>query len=79
MDRWEIESDSTLLPILDKAGGNPIDIVRDGEVVGQIVPNARHDRDNAQAAVRKLLSLRVDLKLAPGETISDLINEGRRY
>jgi antitoxin (DNA-binding transcriptional repressor) of toxin-antitoxin stability system len=79
MERWEIDSDSSLLPILEKAGGSAIDITRNGEVIGKIVPHAHHDRTAAQAAVSRMLSLKVDLRLSPGETIKDLINEGRKY
>jgi antitoxin (DNA-binding transcriptional repressor) of toxin-antitoxin stability system len=79
MERWEIDSDSSLLPIIEKAGSETIDVTRDGEVIAQIIPSPRHDRAAASAAVKKLLSLQIDLKLAPGETIKDLIVAGRKY
>ena len=79
MERWEIDPDSSLLPILDQAGDHPIDITRNGEVIGRILPSIPHNRSDARAAVEQLLALKIDLKLAPGETIKDLINEGRKY
>ena len=79
MERWEIDPDNSLLPILEQAGDQPIEIIRNGEVIGRILPSVPHNRSDAMAAVEQLLSLKIDLKLAPGETIKDLINEGRKY
>ena len=78
MERWEIYPDSSLLPLLEQAGNQPIDITHNGAVVGQIILKPGHDRNAAQVAMKELLAM-PGLKLAPGETIKDLINEGREW
>ena len=77
MERWEIDPDSSLLPLLEQAGDQPIDITRNGAIVGKIIPKPVHDRKAAQRAMEALLAM-PGLQLAPGETIKDLINEGRK-
>ena len=77
-DKWEIDSDSSLLPILQKSEGASIDIVSNGKVLGHITPSLRPNRAAAKAAMERLLALNINLNLEPGETIKDLINDGRK-
>ncbi len=52
--------------------------VFDGNPVAQIVPTEDARRERARLAAERLRAMLGTLKLAPGETIGDLINEGRR-
>ena len=78
-ETWEVDKDSTLLPLLENADVHSIAITRNGEVIGTVHPPRKDDPVAARAAMEKILSLNFNLNLAPGETIKDLINEGRKY
>ena len=78
-DKWEIDSGNQLLPVLENAAGAPIEVTRDGEVIATVTPKPKRDVAAARAAMERLLALKIDLKLAPGETIKDIINEGRKW
>ncbi|WP_375452668.1 hypothetical protein [uncultured Devosia sp.] len=78
-ERWEVERDSTLIPLLERAGTNPIEVTRNGEVVARIVPMPKRDIAKSRAAAAALRNLSAGLNLGPGLTIKDLINEGRKY
>ena len=77
-DKWEIDSGAPLLPVLENAEGAPIEVTRHGEVIATVTPKPKRDVASARKAMERLLSLRIDLKLAPGETIKDILNEGRK-
>ncbi|WEK05437.1 MAG: hypothetical protein P0Y65_04040 [Candidatus Devosia phytovorans] len=77
-DKWEIDSGNQLLPVLESADGGAVDITRNGEVIATVTPRPKRDVAKARKAMDDLLALSVDLKLEPGETIMDLINEGRK-
>ena len=77
-ETWEVDKDSTLLPLLEKADGHSIAITQNGEVIGKVVPTAKRDPEKAKAAMEAILALNLKLNLAPGETIMDWIREGRR-
>ncbi len=64
--------------IEDAIAGKPTVITKRGKPVAQIVPTEDARRERARLAVERLRSMRGVLELAPGETIRDLINEGRR-
>jgi prevent-host-death family protein len=63
----------------DAIAGKPTIITKRGKPVAKIVPAEEARRERARRAVEELRAMRGVLKLAPGETIRDLINEGRRY
>lgn len=78
-DKWEIDSGNALLPVLEHANGGSIQITREGEVIADVIPRPKPNEMTPRQAMEHLLSLKVDLGLKPGETIKDLINEGRKY
>lgn len=59
------------------AKGREVIITKHGQSIARLVPMEKPvDR---KALVARLLAFRGSLKLAPGETIKDLVNEGRKY
>jgi len=78
-EKWEIDSANALLPVLENSDGGTIEVTQNGEVIATVTPKPKRDVAKAQAAMEALLALKIDLKLEPGETIRDLINEGRKY
>ncbi len=61
----------------DAIAGKPTVITKRGKPVAQIVPTEDARRERARLAVKRIRALRGALKLGPGETIRDLIYEGR--
>jgi len=62
----------------DAVAGKTTVITKRGKPVAYLVPTEEARRERAQLAVERLRALRGALKLAPGETIRDLIYDGRR-
>jgi len=62
----------------DAVAGRTTVITKRGKPVAYLVPTAEARRKRAQLAVERLRELRGCLQLAPGETIRDLIYDGRR-
>jgi prevent-host-death family protein len=64
--------------IEDALAGKTTVITKRGKPVARIVPTEEGRRDRARLAAERIRAMRGALKLAPGETIRDLIYEGRR-
>ena len=64
--------------IEDAIAGKTTIITKRGKPVAQIIPTDEARRKRIAQAVERLRAMRGTLKLAPGETIRDLIDEGRR-
>jgi prevent-host-death family protein len=64
--------------IEDAIAGKTTVITKRGEPVAQLVPVPEARRKRAELALERLRAMRGVLKLAPGETIRDLIYAGRR-
>jgi prevent-host-death family protein len=64
--------------IEEAAAGRTTIITKRGSPIAKIVPIEEGRLERARFAVERLRAMRGALKLAPGETIRDLINEGRR-
>ena len=94
-EKWEVQPQSDLAELVDRvAHGESVELTLKGKTVARIVPavSAKDTPPNsealselgggnadAKAAMKKLVSLNFNLELAPGQTIKDLINEGRKY
>ena len=63
--------------IEDAVAGKTTVITKRGKPVAQISPVSDARRERTTLAVARLRAMRGVLKLAPGETIRDLIYEGR--
>lgn len=59
--------------------GEEVTITRHGRAVARLVPITRHDEARIAAAIAELRELRRQVRLAPGESVRGLIDEGRRY
>jgi len=71
------EAKQKLSQLVDEAGrGQRIGITRHGVLKAVLVPAPQTPRRSLDEI---FASLRGRLKLAPGETVKDLIQEGRRY
>lgn len=82
MDDRTLEATDALEPLLEMIqGGETVVITRDGKAIATVTPQPPVDRALALAAAERIRQRRkgVTLGLAPGETIKDLINEGRKY
>lgn len=77
-EKWEIDSANALLPVLENSDGGTIEVTQNGEVIATVTPKPKRDVAKARAAMERMLSRQINLNLAPGETIMDLINEGRK-
>lgn len=65
--------------LIDNAiAGKATIITKRGKAVAQIVPMPDARQKRATLAVERLRAMRGALKLAPGESVRDLIYEGRR-
>ena len=64
--------------IEDAISGKTTVITKRGKPVAFLVPTEDARRERAHRAAERIRSMRGVLKLAPGETIRDLIYEGRR-
>lgn len=64
--------------IEDAIAGKSTVITKRGKPVAQIVPTEEARRERARRAAERIRAMRGVLKPAPGETIRDLIFEGRR-
>jgi prevent-host-death family protein len=62
----------------DAIAGKTTVITKRGKSVAHIVPVNDTQRERTRQAVERLRAIRGGLKLAPGETIRDLIDERRR-
>jgi prevent-host-death family protein len=61
----------------DAIAGKTTVITKRGKRVAKIVPTEEARRERARLAAERIRAMRGVLKLAPGETIRDLIYEGR--
>lgn len=64
--------------IEDAVAGRTTVITKRGKPVAKIVPTEEARRERGRLAAERIREMRGVLKLAPGETIRDLIYEGRR-
>jgi prevent-host-death family protein len=62
----------------DAIAGKTTVITKRGKPVARIVPTEDARRERAKRAADRIRAMRGVLKLAPGETIRDLIYAGRR-
>jgi prevent-host-death family protein len=62
----------------DAIAGKATVITKRGKPVAKIVPSEERRRERARQAAERIRAMRGVLKLGPGETIRDLIYEGRR-
>jgi prevent-host-death family protein len=58
--------------------GEEVTITRHGRPVAKLVPFTAHDQARVAAAIAELRGLRQKVRLGDGETVKDLIDEGRR-
>jgi prevent-host-death family protein len=58
--------------------GEEVTITKHGRPVAKLVPFTAHDQARVAAAIAELRELREKVRLGAGETVKDLINEGRR-
>lgn len=58
--------------------GEEVTITKHGRPVAKLVPFTTHDQARVAAAIAELRQLRAHVRLGAGETVQDLINEGRR-
>jgi prevent-host-death family protein len=62
----------------DAIAGKTTVITKRGKPVAQLTPTEAARRERARRAAERIRAMRGALKLAPGETVRDLIYEGRR-
>ena len=58
--------------------GEEVTITKHGRPVAKLVPFSVHDQARVAAAISELRALRQEVRLGIGETVKDLVNEGRR-
>ena len=58
--------------------GEEVTITKHGRPVAKLVPFTAHDKARVAAAIAELRELRRKVRLGDGETVRDLIDEGRR-
>jgi len=58
--------------------GEEVTITKHGRPVAKLVPVTAHDQARVTAAIAELRGLRQKVRLGDGETVKDLIDEGRR-
>jgi prevent-host-death family protein len=58
--------------------GEEVTITKHGRPVAALIPFTRHDPRRVAAAIAELRELRTKVRLAPGESLRDLISQGRR-
>lgn len=58
--------------------GEEVTITKHGRPVAKLVPFTAHDQARVAAAIAELRQLREKVRLGTGETVKDLIDEGRR-
>lgn len=74
------EAKTHLSSILDRvAGGAEYTITKNGHPVARLIPISRTTVEERRATIEALLKFREQNKLGSKETLSDLINEGRKY
>jgi len=59
--------------------GEEVTITKHGRPVAKLVPVSTRDPARIAAAIAVLRELRQQVRLGAGETVRDLIDEGRRY
>ena len=59
--------------------GEEVTITKHGRPVAKLVPITSLDQPRIAAAISELRKLREQVRLGTGETVENLINEGRRY
>jgi prevent-host-death family protein len=59
--------------------GEEVTITRHGRPVAKLVPVNALDQARVAAAIAELRRLRGRVRLGDGETVEDLVDEGRRY
>lgn len=59
--------------------GEEVTITKHGRPVAKLVPVNQRDPARIAAAIAELRELRKQVRLAEGESVRDLIDEGRRY
>ena len=78
-DKWEVENESGLLELLETSDGNPILIIHNGKTLGTLLPAPKRDILKARAAADRLRQMSKSATLGSEITISQLIEEGRKY
>jgi prevent-host-death family protein len=75
------DAKTNLSRLLDRVeNGETVVITRHGVPVARLTPyKTEIDREEVRKAIAELKKLSKGQRLPPGETIKDLINEGRRY
>jgi len=58
--------------------GEEVTITKHGRPVAKLIPFTAHDQARVAAAIAELRGLRQKVRLGDGETVRDLIDEGRR-
>ena len=58
--------------------GEEVTITKHGRPVAKLVPFTAHDQARVAAAIAELRELRRTVRLGDGETVKDLVDEGRR-
>jgi len=58
--------------------GEEVTITKHGRPVAKLVPFTAHDQARVAAAIAELRGLRQMVRLGDGETVKDLVDEGRR-
>jgi len=65
--------------LLAVENGEEVTITKHGRPVAKLVPVNQRDPARIAAAIAELRELRKQVRLGEGETVRDLIDEGRRY
>lgn len=75
------EAKTKFSALLDRVeAGEEITITRNGKAVAHLTRETRRSSpEEIEAVIERMRELRRGNKLAPGETIKDLIHEGRKY
>jgi len=74
-----VEAKSRLSELLVAVeNGEGVIITKHGRPVAKLVPFTAHDQARVAAAIAELRGLRQTVRLGDGETVKDLIDEGRR-
>jgi prevent-host-death family protein len=74
-----VEAKSRLSELLVAvANGEEVIITKHGRPVAKLVPFTAHDQTRVAAAIADLRGLRQKIRFSSGETVKDLIDQGRR-
>jgi prevent-host-death family protein len=73
------EAKNRLSELLAAVGtGEEVVITKHGRPVARLVPFTTHDQARVAAAIAELRELRRTVRLGPGESLKQLVDEGRR-